>query len=82
MPDGGGGGGDGSGEDNSPRSIPNGDAKPRKGLYSLPSSASLYGTDVVVEEHRQLVESIARHIVYGKLLRHLSLHLLACRRQY
>ncbi|XP_076301390.1 glycerol-3-phosphate acyltransferase mino isoform X2 [Lasioglossum baleicum] len=28
------------------------------------SSSSLYGTDVIVEEHRQLVESIARHVVY------------------
>lgn len=34
-----------------------------KVLHSLPSSASLYGTDVV-EEQRQLVDSIARHIVY------------------
>ncbi|XP_020281615.1 glycerol-3-phosphate acyltransferase 1, mitochondrial isoform X2 [Pseudomyrmex gracilis] len=31
--------------------------------YSM-SNSSLYGTDVVVEEHRQLVESIARHVVY------------------
>lgn len=35
--------------------------KPLK--YTM-SSSSLYGTDVIVEEHRQLVESIARHIVY------------------
>ncbi|KYN23327.1 PREDICTED: glycerol-3-phosphate acyltransferase 1, mitochondrial isoform X2 [Trachymyrmex cornetzi] len=28
------------------------------------SNSSLYGTDVVVEEHRQMVDSIARHIVY------------------
>ncbi|XP_053977074.1 glycerol-3-phosphate acyltransferase 1, mitochondrial isoform X1 [Hylaeus volcanicus] len=28
------------------------------------STSSLYGTDVVVEEHRQLVDSIARHVVY------------------
>ena len=32
--------------------------------YSM-SSSSLFGTDVVVEENRLLVESIARHIVYG-----------------
>ncbi|KAJ9597799.1 hypothetical protein L9F63_011341, partial [Diploptera punctata] len=35
-----------------------------KTLHSVPSSSSLYGTDIVVEEHRQLVESIARHIVH------------------
>ena len=29
------------------------------------STSSLYGTDVVVEEHRQLVEKIGRHVVYG-----------------
>ncbi|KAL0110828.1 hypothetical protein PUN28_014047 [Cardiocondyla obscurior] len=28
------------------------------------SNSSLYGTDVVVEEQRQLVDSIARHVVY------------------
>ena len=28
------------------------------------SNSSLYGTDVIVEEHRQLVDSIARHVVY------------------
>ncbi|XP_046667769.1 glycerol-3-phosphate acyltransferase 1, mitochondrial isoform X4 [Homalodisca vitripennis] len=36
----------------------------KKILHSVPSTASLYGTDVVVEEHRQLVDSIARHVVY------------------
>ncbi|XP_076240613.1 glycerol-3-phosphate acyltransferase mino isoform X2 [Calliopsis andreniformis] len=35
--------------------------KPLK--YTM-SSSSLYGTDVIVEEHRQLVDSIARHVVY------------------
>lgn len=35
--------------------------KPLK--YTM-SSSSLYGTDVVVEEHRQLVDGIARHVVY------------------
>lgn len=39
--------------------------KPLK--YTM-SSSSLYGTDVVVEEHRQLVDSIARHVLYGKRL--------------
>ncbi|XP_073969574.1 glycerol-3-phosphate acyltransferase mino isoform X2 [Rhodnius prolixus] len=33
-------------------------------LHIVPSSASLYGTDIVVEEQRQLVDSIARHIIY------------------
>ncbi|GAB1860008.1 Glycerol-3-phosphate acyltransferase, mitochondrial [Camponotus japonicus] len=28
------------------------------------SNSSLYGTDVIVEEHRQLVDNIARHVVY------------------
>lgn len=37
-------------------------------LHIVPSSASLYGTDIVVEEQRQLVDSIARHIIYGKPL--------------
>jgi hypothetical protein len=36
------------------------------------STSSLYGTDVVVEEHRQLVDMIARHVVYGNLLRFLN----------
>lgn len=36
-------------------------------LTSQPSSTSLYGTDVVEEKHRKLVESIARHVLYGKL---------------
>lgn len=37
-----------------------------KCLKSTVSSSSLYGTDVVAEEYRQLVDSIAKHIVYGK----------------
>lgn len=35
----------------------------KKILHTVPSSASLYGTDVI-EEHRQLVDSIARHVIY------------------
>ncbi|KAK9294563.1 hypothetical protein QLX08_010868 [Tetragonisca angustula] len=35
-----------------------------KPLKSTISSSSLYGTDVVVEEYRQLVNSLARHVVY------------------
>lgn len=36
--------------------------KPLK--YTL-STSSLYGTDVVVEENRQLIDSIGRHVVFG-----------------
>ncbi|XP_031842920.1 glycerol-3-phosphate acyltransferase mino isoform X2 [Nomia melanderi] len=35
-----------------------------KTLKYTMSSSSLYGTDVIIEEHRQLVDSIARHVVY------------------
>lgn len=54
----------GGGGDSPLQSIPGEDAKPKKILHTVPSSSSLYGTDIVVEEHRLLVESIARHIVY------------------
>lgn len=33
---------------------------------SIPSTTSLYGTDVVDESHRVLVDKIARHLIYGK----------------
>lgn len=33
-------------------------------LRHQPSTSSLYGTDVVNEDHRTLVDSIARHVVY------------------
>lgn len=33
-------------------------------LHHQPSTSSLYGTDVVQEEHRTLVDNIARHVVY------------------
>lgn len=33
-------------------------------LKHKPSTSSLFGTDVVQEEHRILVDSIARHVVY------------------
>lgn len=36
----------------------------RHSLQHNPSTSSLYGTDVVQEEHRVLVDSIARHVVY------------------
>lgn len=29
------------------------------------SNSSIYATDVVAEEHRQLVDNIARHVIYG-----------------
>jgi glycerol-3-phosphate O-acyltransferase 1/2 len=35
-----------------------------KVLMHKPSSSSLFGTDVVQEEHRVLVDSIARHVLY------------------
>ncbi|KAL6262598.1 hypothetical protein P5V15_005392 [Pogonomyrmex californicus] len=37
---------------------------PERSLKYTMSNSSLYGTDVIVEEHRQLVDSIARHVVY------------------
>jgi hypothetical protein len=30
------------------------------------SNASLYGTDVIIEEQRMMVQSLAEHIVYSK----------------
>ncbi|XP_059468848.1 glycerol-3-phosphate acyltransferase 1, mitochondrial [Neocloeon triangulifer] len=39
----------------------------KKLLHSPPSSSSLYGTDVVVEEQRHIVEDIAKHIVYDAI---------------
>lgn len=35
-----------------------------KNLHHTASTSSLYGTDVVREEHRALVDNIARHVVY------------------
>lgn len=35
-------------------------------LSSRLSCSSIYGTDIAVEEQRGLVETIARHVVYGK----------------
>lgn len=37
-------------------------------MRSRPSTTSLYGTDVVAEEHKQLVQCISKHVLYGKLL--------------
>lgn len=34
-------------------------------LKSNPSTNSLYGLDIVSEEHKQLVEVISKHIIYG-----------------
>lgn len=33
-------------------------------LHHNPSTSSLYGTDIVKESHRQLVDNIARHVIY------------------
>lgn len=38
----------------------------KKVLKSNPSTTSLYGTDIVSEELKTLVESISKHIIYGK----------------
>ncbi|GJQ71556.1 hypothetical protein Trydic_g11264 [Trypoxylus dichotomus] len=35
-----------------------------KKLKSNPSTTSLYGTDVVSDEHKSLVESISKHVIY------------------
>lgn len=45
---------------------------PERPLKYTMSNTSLYGTDVVVEEQRQLVDSIARHVVYGESRQSLS----------
>lgn len=42
----------------------NGSTASLKRLTHKPSTSSLYGTDIVDEEHRNLVDSIARHVVY------------------
>ncbi|XP_015179455.1 PREDICTED: glycerol-3-phosphate acyltransferase 1, mitochondrial isoform X2 [Polistes dominula] len=44
------------------------------------SNSSLYGTDFVVEEHRQLVDKIARHVVYdcSKYTPIMSTNVVAC----
>lgn len=34
-------------------------------LTARNSCSSLYGTDVVVEEQKGLIDAIARHVVYG-----------------
>lgn len=41
-------------------------SSPKQPLKYNMSNSSLYGTDVIVEEHRQLVDNIARHVVYGE----------------
>lgn len=37
----------------------------KRSLKSNPSTTSLYGTDVVSDEHKSLVESISKHVIYG-----------------
>lgn len=41
---------------------------PTKKLRSNPSTTSLYGTDVVSDEHKSLVEKISKHVIYGMLI--------------
>lgn len=41
-------------------------SSPKRTLKYTMSNSSIYGTDVIVEEHRQLVDNIARHVVYGE----------------
>lgn len=47
---------------NAAGALTNGDQPKR--LQQNPSSSSLYGTDIVQEEQRSLVDNIARHVVY------------------
>lgn len=51
-----------------------------KTLKYTMSNSSLYGTDFVVEEHRQLVDKIARHVVYdcSKYTPIMSTNVVAC----
>lgn len=51
----------------------NGNVSAPKTLKYSMSSSSLFGTDVVKEEDRQLVESIARHVVYGNFFQIIKL---------
>lgn len=41
-----------------------GNAQFTKKLKSNPSTTSLYGTDVISDEHKCLVESISKHVLY------------------
>ncbi|XP_043682974.1 glycerol-3-phosphate acyltransferase 1, mitochondrial isoform X2 [Vespula pensylvanica] len=52
----------------------------KKILKYTMSNSSLYGTDFVVEEHRQLVDNIARHVVYdcSKSTPIMSTNVVAC----
>lgn len=62
--------------------VSNGTVKPlfkKPKLVSQPSTASLYGTDVVEEKHRKLVDSIARHVIYGKWVLFFGITFNLCR---
>ncbi|GAB6024948.1 hypothetical protein CHUAL_010050 [Chamberlinius hualienensis] len=48
----------------SPRTFLNNPPSPKATIRRLPSSSSLYGTDVVVEEQRILVKGLAEHILH------------------
>lgn len=47
-----------------------------KVLKSNPSTNSLYGLDVVSEDHKLLVEVISKHIIYGMSDLHFMIILL------
>ncbi|KAI4503061.1 hypothetical protein M0802_002105 [Mischocyttarus mexicanus] len=55
-------------------------SKENRTLKYTISNSSLYGTDFVVEEHRQLVDKIARHVVYdcSKYTPIMSTNVVAC----
>ena len=35
-------------------------------LKKSPSDNSLYGTDIVIEDQRQLIKGLGDHVIYGK----------------
>ncbi|GLV32811.1 minotaur [Carabus blaptoides fortunei] len=46
------------------KTAPTNGLKEKTVMRSRPSTTSLYGTDVVAEEHKQLVQSISNHVLY------------------
>lgn len=54
----------------------------KRPLKSNPSTTSLYGTDVVSDEHKSLVECISKHVLFGKCIDYaggLPVDFLTCR---
>ena len=49
----------------SPRAEPR---LPDSPIRSFGSNSSLYGTDVVIEEQRQTIEDVAKHVLYCKFM--------------